>query len=91
MKPLHQNAKIVSDFLVKLTTDLLHKKGVQVGYTDLGVLTAGKKITPGECPDILRATFQRLVEENPELIGLMLDGASETVKAKIRKTMGMAG
>lgn len=89
MKPLHQNAKIVSDFLVKLTTDLLQKKGVQVGFQDLGVLNAGKKISPAECPAILQETFQRLVEENPDLIGLMLDGASETVKAKIRKTMGM--
>ena len=86
---LNPNAQKVSDFLVKIVTDLLNKQGVKVGISDLGVLSAGKNLTAQECLPILQAAFLRLVAEHPELAEMLLSGATETVKDRIRKACGM--
>lgn len=86
---LNPNAQKVSDFLVKLTKDLLNEQGVRVGMADLGVLSAGKNLSPRDCFPILQATFLRLVAEHPEMADMLLNGASEAVKDRIRRACGM--
>ena len=86
---LNPNAQKVSDFLVKLVKDLLNEQGVRVGMSDLGVLSAGKQLSPKDCPQILQASFLRLVAEHPEMAEMLLAGATDVVKDRIRKACEM--
>lgn len=86
---LSPDSQKVSDFLVKLCKDLLNEQGVKVGIADLGVLSAGKKLAPKDCLPILQASFLRLVAEHPEMADMLLNGASDAVKDRIRRACGM--
>ena len=86
--PLSPNAQQVSNFLTRLTTQLLNEQGMTVGLGDLGVMTAAKNLKKQDCLPILKVTFQRLATENPVLIDLLLEGAAQAVKDRIRKACG---
>jgi hypothetical protein len=82
---LTPDAQKVSDFLVKIVKDILNEQGIRMGISDFGVLSAGKKVTPQEYIPVLRAAFSRLMAEHPEVVEIMLEGASEAIKTRIRK------
>ena len=86
--PLSPNAQQVSNFLTRLTTQLLNEQGMTVGLGDLPVMNAAKNLKKQDCLPILKATFQRLATENPALIDLLLEGAAQAVKDRIRKACG---
>ena len=89
MSKLNPNAQKVSDFLVRITKQLLNEQGMTIGLTDLPVMNAAKSLQKPDCLPILKETFQRLAAENPVLVDLLLDGASEAVKDRIRRACGM--
>lgn len=89
MTPLNTNAQKVSDFLTRITTQLLEQQGLTIGISDMAVLGAAKNLRPVDCLPILKATFQRLATENPAIIEVLLEGASESIKARIRKACGV--
>jgi len=82
---LNPDAQKVSDFLVKIVKDILNEQGIRMGISDFGVLSAGKKVTPKEYIPVLRAAFAKIVADHPEVVEIMLDGASEAIKTRIRK------
>jgi hypothetical protein len=87
--PLNPNAQKVSEFLVRVTKQLLNEQGMTLGLTDLPVMNAAKALEKKDCLPILKTTFQRLAAENPVLVDLLLDGASEAVKDRVRRACGM--
>ena len=89
LPPLSPNAQKVSEFLTRITKQLLNEQGMTIGMGDLGVMTAAKSLNKQDCLPILKVTFQRLAAENPVLVDLLLDGASEAVKDRIRRACGM--
>ena len=86
---LNPNSQKVSDFLVKIVKDLLNEQGVRVGIADMGVLSAGKNLSPKDCLPILQSSFLRLIAEHPEMADMLLNGASDAVKDRIRRACGM--
>jgi hypothetical protein len=86
---LNPNQQKVSDFLVKIVTDLLKEQGVRVGVSDIGVLSAGKNLSPKDCLPVLQAAFLRLVADHPELAEMLLAGATDAVKERIRKACSL--
>lgn len=56
-----------------------------IGMTDLPVMTAAKSLGKADCLPILRSTFQRLAQEHPEIIDLLVSGATDAVKDRIKK------
>jgi hypothetical protein len=52
-------------------------------------MQAAKSLNKQDCLPILKVTFQRLAAENPVLVDLLLDGASDAVKDRIRRACGM--
>ena len=86
---LNPNSQKVSDFLVKIVKDLLNEQGVRVGIADMGVLSAGKNLAPKDCLPILQSSFLRLIAEHPEMADMLLNGASDAVKDRIRRACGM--
>ena len=87
--PLNPNAQKVSEFLTRITKQLLNEQGMTIGMMDLPVMTAAKSLGKQDCLPILKVTFQRLAAENPVLVDLLLDGASESIKDRIRRACGM--
>jgi hypothetical protein len=86
---LSPNAQKVSDFLAKVVMDIVTEQGIKIGISDMGVLTAGKKLGAKEYLPVLQVTLNRLVTEHPELAEMLLAGATEQVKERIRKAAGM--
>lgn len=89
MTTLNPNAQKVSDFLTRITKQLLNEQGMTIGMTDLPVMQAAKSLHKTDCLPILKATFQRLAAENPVLIDLLLEGATAAVKDRVRKACGV--
>lgn len=85
---LNTNAQKVSDFLVRITQQLLNEQGMTVGLSDMGTLSAAKSLNKTDCLPILKVTFQRLAAENPMLIDLLLEGATAAVKDRVKKACG---
>lgn len=82
---LNPDAQKVSDFLVKIVKDILNEQGIRMGISDLGVLSSGKKVTPKEYIPVLQAAFTRIMTEHPEVVEIMLAGASDAIKDRIRR------
>jgi len=78
----------VSRFLSKLVTGMLDGNGLHVNIMDVPkIITSGKKLKGDDGKMVTVDTLRRIEEAHPEIWDLLLVGASEMMKERIRKAL----
>lgn len=87
MSKLSPEGEIVASFLARIAGDLYTGKGVNVGFSDMKVMSAGKSIR-ADGINVLRGAFMKLEDQHPEAVDILVAGLGEVIKARVRKAAG---
>lgn len=86
--PSQADIETVSRFLAKLVNDMLNGNGMHVDLMSVPkIISAGKRLKGDDGKTVTVETLRRIENEHPEIWDLLLVGASEMMKERIRKAL----
>lgn len=82
------DAEKVASFVAGLITQMMDGNGMNVDMLKIpGVISAGKKLKGADGKQVMVSILREVENKHPELWDLLLVGASEMMKERIRKAL----